>query len=69
MLNRNRSLYLSSNDDEFKFDEFLKMIGDEYENDNDIIQLIRNIRNEMDDLMNFSAPRLARDKNLLNSKS
>ncbi len=68
MLNRNRITYLNASDDKFKFEDFLKMIGDEYETDNEIMQLIRNIRTEIEDLMTFSAPRLAKDKNLLSAK-
>ena len=53
----------------FDFEEFMKYVGDEYPNDNEIINTIKAIRNESEDLMQFMAPRLAEDKSIYNVKS
>jgi len=47
----------------------MKYVGDEYQNDNDIINTIKAIRNETEDLKQFIAPRLAEDKSIFNVKS
>ncbi len=65
---KNRETYLSNKDESFEFEAFMQSIATEYDSDNDIIELIRGIKKEMDDLKLFMAPRLAKDKKMFEVK-
>ena len=44
-------------------------VGEEYQTDVDLINIIKSIRNEIEDLITFMTPRIAQDKSIFNVKS
>jgi len=62
-------MYLKTTDPKFDFEAFMTYVGEEYQTDTDLINVIKSIRNEIEDLIAFMTPRIAQDRSIFNVKS